>query len=116
MICQPWAGSLLPRLAPAEAGLARDGIHRAGGHAVRDRRIVVAGGRHVVGRVGMEQGGEVLDLPPTWTYLALPAAVDRDPLAIAVVVHRQHLAQRAEPRRLRVDRLRLALQAFDVGE
>src|SRR5687767_14544578 len=87
------AGSLSGRLAPPEPGLGRSRLHRARGHAVGHRGVVVPGRRHVVGGVGMEQRGEVLNLAPARPYLALTAAVDRDPLELAVVVHRRQLTE-----------------------
>src|SRR3954452_8748950 len=103
-------------LAPAKPSGRGRRIEGAGGHAVRHARVVVAGWGDVVGGVGVEQRGQILDLAASRPDLSLAAAVDRDSRALAVLVHAEQLAQGAEARRLRVDRPRLALQRLDVGQ
>src|SRR6266516_1073113 len=102
-------------LAPAKAGSRRRRLERAGRQPVGHARIVVAGGGDVVGRLGVEKRGQVLDLAAPGPHLSLTAAIDRDSLAVAVLIDGEQLAQGAEPRRLRVDRPRLALERLDVG-
>src|SRR6266511_6369100 len=80
-------------LGPAKSGLRRRWIERARREPGRDAGVVVARRRDVVGGVGMEDRREVLDLPAPASLLALAAAVDRDPLALAVLVDRQQLPQ-----------------------
>ena len=66
--------------------------------------------------LGMEHRGEVLDLPAPDAELGLAAAVDLDPALGAVVVGREELLGRAEPRRLDVDRARREREVLDVGD
>ena len=73
-------------------------VHRAGRHPGRDRRVVVARGSDVVGRRGVKERGQVLDLAAAAFDLALAAAVDRDPVRVAVLVDRR-AAPRSEPNR-----------------
>src|SRR4051812_16099517 len=98
------AGELVV-LGPAKAGFRRDRIHRAARHPGGYRGIVVARRRDVVRGVGVKQRGQVLDLAAAALLLALAAAVDRDPVRLAVLVDLEQLTQRAEPRRLGVDGL-----------
>src|SRR5438128_2158010 len=62
--------------------------------------------RDVVGRVGVEQGCEVLDLPASAAELELPAAVGADRALLAVVIRVEQIAQAAEARGLDVDHAR----------
>src|ERR687888_2058736 len=85
---------------PAEAGGYRGRLQRAGGEPIRHARVVVAGRRDVVRRVGMEDRRQVLDLLAADPELALSAAVNLDSLALAVLIHRHELLERAEARGL----------------
>src|SRR4051812_16619730 len=77
---------------PAEAGFRRLRLQGAR-RMTRLRAVgVVARGRHVVGRVRMEDGGEVLDVPSPGAELPLAAAVGADVAVVAVVVGREQLA------------------------
>src|SRR5581483_7622174 len=101
---------------PAEARVRRSGLQRAVREAVGHARVVVAGGRDVVGGVGVEDRGQVLDLAPPHRLLALATAVDGDPLALAVLVDGHQLPQGPEARGLGVDRLGLPLERLDVRD
>ena len=79
-------------------------------------RGVVARGSDVVRGVGVEDRGQVLDLAAAGAELPLAAAVGADPVLVAVVVGREELVQRAEPRRLDVDHLRRPWLRLDVGD
>src|SRR5438093_353865 len=107
------AGRKLP--VPAKAGRRGGRLERARRKSVGHRGVVVAGGGDVVGGVGMEERREVLELAAAHSLLSLTAAVDRDLLAPAVLVDGEELAQRAEARRLRVDRPRRPIEGLDVG-
>src|ERR687897_3084567 len=73
-------------VAPTEPGVGGDRVHRARRHAIGHRGVVVARRSDVVGRVGVKQRRQVLDLSSPRPHLALPAAVHRDALALAVLV------------------------------
>ena len=62
--------------------LRRQGARR---QSLAGRRVVVAAGRHVVGRVRVEDRGEVLDLAAPDAELELAAAVALDPAVLADV-------------------------------
>src|SRR3954452_3991144 len=99
--------SLNPGLGdPAKAELLDRRRQRADGEARLGRLlgVVVAGGRDVVGRVGMEDRGQVLDLAASLAQLQLSPAVGPDPLLLAVVVGGEEVADRPEPRGLEVNR------------
>src|SRR4051794_9789337 len=91
---------------PAEPRGLEFGLERAAGQAGLGIQRVVARRRDVVRRVGMEQRGQVLDLPATGPELVLPAAVGSHPALLAEVVGLEERADAAEPRRLEVDRAR----------
>src|SRR5688572_28476723 len=93
-------------LVPAEPGWGRLGRQRAGRMPRLGRVGVVAGRRHVVGSVGVEDRGQVLDVAAARSELPLAAAVGADVAVGAVVVGREQLPQRPEARRLDVDHLR----------
>src|SRR3954465_14967579 len=78
---------------PSEAGRRRLWRERAGREAVGRIGHVVAARRDVVGRGGMEERGEVLDLAAAGADLELPAAVHADVALGAVVVGTHQLAQ-----------------------
>src|SRR3954454_2277084 len=61
-------------------------------------RQVVVRRRHVVRRVRMEEGGQVLDVAAAHAQLELTAAVRADAVLVAVVVGVEELAQAAEAR------------------
>src|SRR5205085_10461512 len=100
---------------PAEAGFRRLRLQGACRMARLRAVGVVAGRRHVVGRVGMEDRGQVLDVAAAGTQLPLAAAVGADVAVVAVVVRREQLAQRTEARRLDVDHLGWPGPVLDVG-
>ena len=62
----------------------------------------------------MEERRERLDLAAAGSELELAAAVEHDPLLLAVVVEVEQPLQRAEPRRLRVEATRREGQRLDV--
>src|SRR4051794_32039998 len=62
-------------VAPAEAALGRGHRQRTGRQPGSRLWVVVGARRDVVGRVRVEERGEVLDLPASGTELELPAAV-----------------------------------------
>src|SRR4051794_26822604 len=66
------------RLPPAKPRGMRLRLERARRQPRRDVGAVVVAGRHVVGRVGVEDRGEILDLPAADAELELPAAVYAD--------------------------------------
>src|SRR5579875_471401 len=101
---------------PAKAACAGFRRERAGGQAVWRVGQVVAGGRDVVGRVGVEERGEVLVLVATDAELELAAAVVADAALGAVVVGVEQVAQAAEARGLDVDHARRVGQRLDVGD
>ena len=65
---------------------------------------------------GMEDRGQVLDLPAPDAELGLAAAVDLDPALGAVVVGGEELLGGAEARGLDVDRARREREVLDVGD
>src|SRR5262249_22012465 len=69
-------------------------------------RVVVAARRHVVRAVRMEERGEQLDLAAADPELELAAAVEHDPALLGVVVEVEEPLERAEARRLDVERPR----------
>ena len=85
---------------PRAAGAGASGLRGRPGCGLGQ---VVAARRDVVGRVGVKQRGEVLDLAAADAELDLAAAVVADPLRRAVVVEVEQLAQAAEARGLDVD-------------
>src|SRR5688500_18531990 len=88
---------------PAESGGLGVGRERARGQAGLGLERVVPGRRDVVRRVGVEERGEVLDLPAPGAELVLAAAVRAHaPLGAEVVALEQGL-EAAEARRLEVD-------------
>src|SRR6478752_10396769 len=62
--------------APAKARLERRRVERAVRQTVRHARVVVAGGGDVVGRLGVEERREILDVTASDALLALSAPVD----------------------------------------
>ena len=64
----------------------------------------------------MKQRRQILELAAADAEFALTTAIDLDSFALAVLVDREQLFDRAEPRRLRVDRLRRVIEPGDVGE
>src|SRR3954447_8034133 len=72
--------------APAEARLGRLRLERARREGLGHRRVVVARGRGVVGRVRVEDRGQVLDLAATRAQLVLATAVGADAALGAVVL------------------------------
>src|ERR671917_1343243 len=88
---------------PAGPGGIEFRLERAGGQAGLGIEGVVARRGDVVGRVGMEEGGQVLDLPAAHAELVLAAPVCAHPALLAEVVRVEQRAQAAEPRRLEVD-------------
>src|SRR3954453_8292851 len=99
---------------PAEAGGLVVGRERAGRQAGREVGPVVARRCDVVDAPGVEDGGEVLDLPSPDAELGLAAAVDLDPALGAVVIGREERLRGAEARRLDVDRAWREGEPFDV--
>ena len=98
---------------PVALGAGSSGLPGSSGgqrFEVVDRR------RDVVGRVGVKERREVLDLPAADAELRLPAAVQRDPLARAVVVEVEQRPQAAEARGLGVERARREGQREDVRD
>src|SRR5947207_14046757 len=73
------------RLSPAEPRRRRRRRQRARRQPFGQHRLVVPRGGDVVRRVGVEQRGEVLDVPAAGAELELPAAVGADPPAAACV-------------------------------
>src|SRR5581483_1671619 len=98
-MAEPYRARHAPYLSgsPAEAGLVRRRLERAGRQPRLRAGGVVAGGRHVVRRVRMEERGEVLDLPAAGPELPLAAAVGPDALLGAVVVGLEQRPERTEP-------------------
>src|SRR5207248_10046696 len=94
------------RSAPAKARRRRLRVEWAGRQSGRQRGVVVARRRDVVGRVGVEERRQVLDLAAAGAELELVAAVGADAALGAVVVAGEQLRQAAEARRLDVDHLR----------
>lgn len=99
---------------PAEAGGVRGRGERAGGEAFDDVGVVVAAGRDVVGRVGVEERGQVLDVTAADAELELAAAVHADVARLAVGVGAEEAAQRAQARGLDVHHPRREREALDV--
>ena len=100
--------------AVCEPGRARDDRERAR----RETRLwidVEAARRDVVRRVRMEQRCQELDLVASDAELELPAAVGADVVRRAVVVGGEQPLDRAEARRLHVDRPRRPAQRLDVA-
>ena len=56
-------------------------------------RVVVGAGSDVVRALRMEERREVLDLPPARAELEHPAAVELDPVLLAVVVEAEELGR-----------------------
>src|SRR5689334_15010693 len=75
-----WSGS------PAKARRGGHRLERAGGQPGLRAGGVVSRRGDVVGGVGMEEGGQILDVPATRSELPLAAAVGADALVVAVVV------------------------------
>src|SRR4051812_44545290 len=75
---------------------------------------VVAAGRDVVGRVWMKQRGQELDVPAADAELVLTATVGAHPALLAELVGLEEAANRAEARRLEIDRARDHLARQDV--
>ena len=73
-------------------------------------------GCDVVRRVGVKEGGEVLELPAARAELELAAAVDGDPVRLAVVVGVEEVLERSEARRLEVECARREREALDVHD
>src|SRR5207245_1726040 len=71
---RPPAGNLAGR--PAKARFQRARNERAGRQPGAGKRIVEAGGSHVVRRIRAEERGEILDLSAPGPELELTAAVD----------------------------------------
>ena len=69
-----------------------------------------------LGVSGWKSEAEVLDLAAAGPELPLAAAVDRDPVRVAVLVDGEQLAQRAEPRRLELIAFGGHSQRLDVGD
>ena len=88
------------RSGPAEAGRLDRRLQRAGGQAGLGRLlgVVVAAGGDVVGGVGVEDRGQVLDLAAALAELGLAAAVGADPALLAVVVGGEEVARSAPKR------------------
>src|SRR5919108_1582890 len=104
------------RLIPAEAdlaGLRLEGARRQGGR--RGGHVELARS-DVVRRGPVEERGQVLDLPAAGAELELAAAVDRDPVLLAVFVGVEEVLERAEPRGLEVEGPRRELEPLDVGD
>src|ERR671936_1077032 len=99
---------------PAKAGGFGARRQRAGRQAVRRVVLVVRAWRHVVGRVGVEQRGEQLDLPAADAQLPHPAAVHRSPLPRAARVHLEQRTQAADARRLDIHHARRKRRRADV--
>src|SRR5579859_6907785 len=100
---------------PPEAGRGWDGGDRAGGQRGVEHGPVVAGRRYIVRSVGVEQGGEVLEMVAAGTELAKAAAVHRDVVGRAVVVDLEQGLEACEPDRLDVDRAGPRRELLDVG-
>src|SRR5262249_4407384 len=77
--------------------------------------LVVAAGRDVVRRVGVEEGREHLDLAAAGAELELAATVEGDALLPAALVELEQPLDRAEARRLAVEAPRPERQRFDIG-
>src|ERR1041384_599757 len=101
---------------PAEASRGQSRLQRAGWQARRRVGFVVSARGGVVGRVGVEEGGEDLDLAAADAGLPLAAAIGADAALGAVVVGLAEVAQAADPRGLDVDHLRLPGQRLDVAD
>src|SRR4051794_7932166 len=109
------AGDMAPTLTvPAEADRCCLRLEWRRGEAVRRIWLVVAGGRHVVGCLGVEQRCEVLDVPPPHSQLVLASAIRTDAALVAVVVRAEQLGQASEARRFDVDHLRRERERLDV--
>jgi hypothetical protein len=74
----------------------------------------VSPGCVTLGRVGVKQRGEQLDLPAPHAQFAHASAVHRPLLACAARVHLEERAQAADPRRLDVDDARRQRRRADV--
>ena len=80
---------------PAEAGRLECRFQRARGEPGTRRREVVLARSDVVGRVGVEERRQVLNVAASGAELELAAAVGRDALLLAVVVRVEESLQRA---------------------
>src|SRR5207302_2772802 len=100
----------------AEARLGRLGRERAPRQPRSRHGVVVAGGRHVVRGVRVEERGEVLDLAATRAELELAAPVERDSPLRAVVVAVEQRTEAPEARRLDVEPARREGQRLDVRD
>src|SRR3984957_11181476 len=115
-----WAGLMRSGLSrerrvPAEAQPRWSRLERTLRQAGGRLGQVVAGGRHVVRRIPMEQRGQVLDLATTHAQLELAAAVIADPMLGAVVKSIEQVPETAQTRGLYVHHLGGIGQAFDVS-
>src|SRR4029079_14957209 len=70
----------------------------------------------VVRAVRVEERREVLDLSTAGPELEHPAAVERDPVRLTVVVDTEDVLYAAETRRLRVERPRRIRKTLDVRD
>ena len=99
---------------PAEAGGLGERRQRAVRQAARWVVLVVGARRHVVGRVGVKQSGEQLDLSAAHAQLTHATAVHRPTLARAARVDIEQRAQATDPRRLDVHHARSQRRGVDV--
>src|SRR3954451_14426709 len=97
-----------------EADGGRIDVERAGGQSGLGIERVIAAWSDVVGRVGMKQGRQQLDLPAADAELVLAAAVGAHAALLAELIAREERLHAAEARRLEVDRARHHLACEDV--